>query len=265
MITTEEKDEPPLVGSPKQSYAEVIQQKQSLKKYEFEISESDRKSLIEVPDAIIEKGNPLWEDFLIARFLETALHVAKVHVILNKIWAFGDKSQKFDVYEVDSTTMRIRIPYQMVRDRIIWRGMWNITGVPMVVSKWAPNEDDTNATLLPLWVSLTNVPMSMYSWERLSFITSAAGVPDRLHPETIACSNFKVAKVFVKADMTKELPKEMTYTIQGVQTTVVFHYPWFPPRSKNCGKWRHLKQSCNQKEEKVVNETASGSKMALSK
>ena len=56
---------------------------------------------------------------------------------------------------------------------------------------------------------MTNVHMSMYSWEGLSFITSAAGVPDHLHPETIACTNFDIAKVFVQADLSKELPQKI--------------------------------------------------------
>lgn len=48
----------------------------------------------------------------------------------------------------------------------------------MVVSKWSPDEDDSKANLIPLWVHLTNVPMSMYSWEGLGFMKSATGVPD---------------------------------------------------------------------------------------
>lgn len=82
--------------------------------------------------------------------------------------------------------------------------MWNIAGVPMVVSKWSPYEDLSKANLITLWVHLTNVLMNMYSWEGFSFITSAAGVPDHLHPETVACTNFEIAKLFVNADLSKE-------------------------------------------------------------
>ena len=180
MSSTEEKKDLQQRSSPKQSYAAVTQKKQVLKKYEFEIFVSEGKQSVEVPAEIIKKANLLWEDFIIARFLETAPH--KVHVILNKIWSFGDKTQKVDVYEVDSTTMRIRISNSMVRERIVRRGMWNIAGVPMVVTKRSPKDDDSTSKLLPLWVHLTKVPMSVYSWEGLSFITSAVGVPDRLHP-----------------------------------------------------------------------------------
>lgn len=151
-------------------------------------------------------------------------------MIVNKILAFGDKTQKLDVYAMDDTTMRIRIASTMVREKVMKRGMWNIAEVPMVVSLWSSNEDDDKKKMLLLWVHLENVPMSMYSWQGLSFITSAAGVPDRLHPETIACTNFEVAKVFVNADLSKELPQEITYNIQGKETTISFTYAWLPSR-----------------------------------
>lgn len=199
-----------------------------------------------VPSEIVEKLNPLWEDFVIVRFLETAPHVAKVHVILNKIWVFGDKDQKLG----DSTTMRVRIPNTVVRDKVIRRGMWNIAGIPMVALKWSPIEDEANK-LIPLWVYLKNVPKSMYSWEGLSFITSAVGVSDHLHPKTIACTNFEIAKVCVKADLSKPLPKRIDYKINGEDVTVEFLYPWLPNRCKGCGKWGHPEAKCGRKDTRV--------------
>ena len=118
----------------KDSWVSVAQKKQVLKKYEFEISVSEGRKSVEVPSEIIEKANPLWEDFVIARFLETAPHVAKVYMIINKIWAFGEKNQKLDVYEMDATTMRFRVTNEKIRNKVVRRGMWNIAGVPMVVS-----------------------------------------------------------------------------------------------------------------------------------
>lgn len=81
----------PPIDKAKVSWVSAVQSKQVLKKYEFEMSESERKKSVEVPTEVIEKANPLWEDFVIARFLETAPHVAKVHMMINKIWAFGEK------------------------------------------------------------------------------------------------------------------------------------------------------------------------------
>lgn len=61
-------------------------QRDNKKKYDYEIQTSDGKKSIQVPTEVIEKADPLWEDFVIARFLEDAPHIAKVHMILNKIW-----------------------------------------------------------------------------------------------------------------------------------------------------------------------------------
>lgn len=149
---------------------------------------------------------------------------------------------------MDAMTMRIRITSAMVREKVMKRGMWNITGVPMVVTLWSPEEDNDKKKMLPLWIHLKNVPMSMYSWQGLSFIASAAGVPDRLHPETIACTNFEIAKVFVNADLSKELPQKITYNIQGKETTISFTYPWLPSRCADCGKWGHTKTFCKKKD-----------------
>lgn len=152
---------------------------------------------------------------------------------------------------MDSVTMRIRIPSEAIREKIVRRGMWNIAGIPMVVSKWSPMEDEAKGKLTPLWVHLTKVPMSMYSWEGLCFISSAAGVPDKLHPETIACKNFEVAKVCVKADLSKQLPREIIFIIGGEEVMVGFTYPWLPSKCGTCGKWGHSEIICtrNKKEE----------------
>lgn len=125
--------------------------------------------------------------------------------------------------------------------------MWNIAGVMMVASKWSPDVVDATAGLVPLWVHLTNVPMSMYSWEGLSLMMSTVGVPDHLHPETIACENFEVARVFVKADLSKELPDRIDFTIQGKKITVEYEYPWLPPRCVSCGRWGHYETFCKGK------------------
>ena len=67
------------------SWVTVAKQKQVLKKYDLEVSNSEGRQSVKVPSEIVDEANPLWKDFVIARFLETAPHVAKVHMILNKM------------------------------------------------------------------------------------------------------------------------------------------------------------------------------------
>ncbi|KAL0726876.1 hypothetical protein Bca4012_022969 [Brassica carinata] len=208
--------------------------------------EKEGEKVVEIPDEVMEKVNHLWEDYLIGKFLDTAPHVAKVHATVNRIWNQGDRKSLIDVHVVDETTMKFKVMDPGTRTRILKRGMWSIGNIPMVITKWIPDEmkEKPEITAIPLWVHLKNVPMNMYSWQGLSFIASAAGFPVRLHPETAACSNFKVAKIFVNADLTKELPTKINFTKNGVSSLVEFVYPWLPKRCNTCKKWGHIDKVC---------------------
>lgn len=83
----------------------------------------------------------------------------------------------------------------------------------MVVSKWSPIIEDTQPEIksIPMWKILKNVPHQMYSWKGLGFLASAIGEPKRLHPDTELYKSFYVAKVFVEADMSKDLPQSYRF------------------------------------------------------
>lgn len=266
-VMSEEIDGSPRASSPKVmgSWASMVQNKQVLKKFDINVKTSEGQSSVEIPDEVFENATPIWEDFLVGKFLDTAPHVAKVHVILNKIWRQGTESQRIDVYEVNSTTLRFRVCDPMVRARVLKRGMWNIAEVPMVVAKWSPitEKDQPEEKSIPLWVYLKKVPMNMFSWEGLSFISSAVGHPVRLHPETVACSNFDVAKVFVNADLSKVLPKRICFSKNGKDFWVDFFYPWLPPRCTSCDKWGHLETRCvvNSKNSETSNQKKSAAEV----
>lgn len=84
-------------------------------------------------------------------------------------------------------------------------------------------------------------------------MTSVVGIPDHLHQDTIACSNFEEAKVFVKVDVSKTLPKEVVFTLEGQEFTADFYYPWLPSRCKLCEKWGHTEKVCglSKRERKI--------------
>ncbi|KAG2261125.1 hypothetical protein Bca52824_068204 [Brassica carinata] len=109
------------------------------------------------------------------------------------------------------------------KNRVLRRGMWNIAGVPMVLTKWSP-----------------------CSRGGPSFVTSPLGSPVRLHPETTQCLNIEVAKIFVKVDLSKDLPKKMKFNIEGEEVMVEYIYPWLPTKCPKCEKWGHTRKRCPQ-------------------
>lgn len=87
------------------------------------------------------------------------------------------------------------------------------------------------------------------------------GVPTRLHPETAQCLNLEVANFFVKVDLTKDLPRKMTFNVQGEDVLVEYSYPWFPNKCVKCDTWGHSVKTCpkeradtNQEQSEVTEE-----------
>lgn len=185
-----------------------------MSRYDFSYKEIDGKQAVEIQDDVIDESVPLWEDFLIEKFLSTAPHVAKVHVIVNKIWTLGDKSMKIDAFEVNATTIKFKIRDSSVRACVLFRGMWNIADVPMIVSKWSPIPEEQQPDLksISMWVIIKNIPHKLFSRKGLGFLASVVGEAKRLHLDTELCKSFEEANVFVEADLTNDLPKSFRFT-----------------------------------------------------
>ncbi|KAL0730732.1 hypothetical protein Bca4012_026826 [Brassica carinata] len=239
----------------KQTYARAVQSTPQLLEHKIEVGVIDGKELVMVPDQVIQNSVPLWDDLIVGKFLSTAPHVARVHIIVNKIWPLGNKNIKIDAYEMNGTMIKFRIKDKATRERILRRGMWSIANIPMVVSKWAPIEEEEiepEIKTIPMWITIKNVPRRMFSWGGLRFIASAVGKPKRLHPDTLLCNSFEEAKVFVEAEVAKGFPKKHIFTSKlGVDAEVEFTYPWLLDRCNICSKWGHLAKACRETE--VVN------------
>lgn len=198
----------------KRSFLQVAQ-KRPFTQQKFEVVEVDCCQKVVVPKEVFQGVKPLWEDFIIGKFLNAkAPHVGKIHMIVNKIWRLGDKSSLIDVFEVNETTVKFRIRNEGMRHRILNRGMWNLMDIPMIVSQWSPFAEEAQSAMksIPLWVTLTNVPPTMFTDKGLEFLASAVGEPKRLHPKTESCVKFDEAQILVVADLTKDLPSEYVFT-----------------------------------------------------
>ncbi|KAL0792916.1 hypothetical protein Bca101_064293 [Brassica carinata] len=94
------------LGGSKGSWIRAVQGQKVLKKYDVEVTMKDGIGSVMVPEEITKDVAPLWDDFLIGKFLDNAPHIAKIHAIVNKIWTPNDKERKIEVFEVNPTMMK---------------------------------------------------------------------------------------------------------------------------------------------------------------
>ncbi|XP_019085398.1 PREDICTED: uncharacterized protein LOC109126346 [Camelina sativa] len=241
----------PAVGvlNGKRSFLQAAQ-KRMFTKQKFQVVEVDGKEKVVVPREVFEDVKPLWEDFVVGKFVNAkAPHVGKIHMIVNKIWRLGDKTSLIDVFAVNEFTVKFRVRSEGMQHRVLNRGMWNIADLPMIISKWSPFTEEAQPVMksIPLWVTLKNVPPTLFTEKGFEFLASAVGEPIRLHSNTEACVSFDKAQIMVNADLTKELPRE--YIVSGeeegeLETVVLYSYPQLPPRCSNCQQWGHLRTTC---------------------
>ena len=58
------------------SWASIAQDKRILKKYEVAISNKDGVRSVEIPNDVLSSSTPVWEDFIVGKFLDISPHVA---------------------------------------------------------------------------------------------------------------------------------------------------------------------------------------------
>ena len=88
-------------------------------KYEVKISMKDGKHTVAIPNEVLVDSTPLWDDFVVGKFLDLAPHMAKVHMVVNKIWSYRELASKVEVYVVNATTMRFRISNPKAREKVL--------------------------------------------------------------------------------------------------------------------------------------------------
>lgn len=74
---------------------------------------------------------------------------------------------------------------------------------------------------------------------------TAIGKPDSVAPETERKENFEVAKLFVRVDLTTQLPQKIVSGFSnGREVVIDFSYPWLPVKCDACKKYGHKMDIC---------------------
>lgn len=134
---------------------------------------------------------------MVGQFYLSAPSFGKIKAMVNLMWSKWHRD--ITVTKLDSKlTFLFKIPNASARQRVLREGFWSIDGCSMFVAEWTPGVKPSKPALksAPVWIELRKIPFEFYNPKGISRIASLVGHPIFLHQETIAMTNFEVAKVF---------------------------------------------------------------------
>ncbi|XP_060182421.1 uncharacterized protein LOC132612097 [Lycium barbarum] len=102
------------------------------------------------------------------------------------------------------------VKFQTLADmyEILYSGPYTINNKPMVLKPWTVDFDLSKEfpTEIPLWITMPNLPMSCWSYQSLSRITSTIGKPLFADECTSRQKRISYARVLVEVNFTRLLP-----------------------------------------------------------
>lgn len=162
-----------------------------------------------IPDENIVSAKEELRDFIYARFHGDWPSMGHIIGVINAIWA--KTGPRIFVHNVGNGEFLLKVTNAKTKEQLLARTCWNIAGYPMFVAPWSPEftpeEAPITSTVVP--VELRGVPYLIFNRESLSRLATAVGKPDSLAPETERKENFQVAKLYVRVDLTQELPSKI--------------------------------------------------------
>ncbi|KAF3556516.1 hypothetical protein F2Q69_00015762 [Brassica cretica] len=174
-----------------------------------------------IPDENIAAAKEEFKEFIYARFHGDWPAMGRIIGVVNALWARNDP--RIFVHNVGEGEFLLRVTNANTRQFLLSRTCWNVAGFPMFVSPWSPDftPDEAPITQAVVPVELRNVPYLLFNKESLSRLATAVGKPVSLCPETERKENFKVAKLYVRVDLTKPLPRKIISGYSNGKETLV--------------------------------------------
>ncbi|CDY24429.1 BnaCnng04960D [Brassica napus] len=100
-------------------------------------------------------------------------------------------------------------------------------------------------TLIPLWVTLKNIPAQLYSIFALEWIASGLGELMLSHKPWLDPTMLGEAKVLVEIELDKPFPQKVAaWDKQGNYSMIDVEYTWLPSKCEKCGHLGHKAKRC---------------------
>ncbi|XP_058774346.1 uncharacterized protein LOC131648621 [Vicia villosa] len=224
-------------------WVEVIQGNRNLNRgmvVEFvapQLINGQEKILID--DGDVEDEIRYWENAVILFALGETLSMHAVKSFMEKNWNFVSLPE---LYFNEAGYFIVRFKDSEDQSKVMEQGPYFIYGKPLFLKYWTM-DFELKANLLrvlPLWITLPNLPLYLWGRKSISKITSALGRPITTDECTTRKLCISYARVLVEVDITR--PMKETISIQdhsGKEWEQKVEYEWRPKYCQTCLKIGH--------------------------
>ncbi|KAK9053516.1 hypothetical protein SSX86_027508 [Deinandra increscens subsp. villosa] len=187
-------------------------------------------------------------------FLGTSMDYNVVNVNLKRLW------KSYDLDHISKATgglYHIKFKSEKGLDEVLENGPWLINNVPIILIKWEPgfciNKPEPSS--IPIWVTVHNVPIELWSGRGISKLMSGVGIPllmDKMTQERCIKPAGKIGyvRVLVEVSADYELPKDIEIEFPSINNRppriakLDVSYQWKPPVCTHCKVFGHSLKLC---------------------
>ncbi|CAG7904556.1 unnamed protein product [Brassica rapa] len=200
---------------------------------------------VTIPDHVLLHGLQNHKEYVIGQFYRCMVPSGGlVYAVLNRLW--GRKCEIF-VKKLGEFSYIFHIPDEATRKFVLQRSLWHVDDCIMFVAPWTSSDSLTlpEITSIPLWVSLKNIPSTLYSILGIEWIASGLGEPMLSYKPWLDPTMLGEAKIMVEVELDKPFPKKVAaWDKQGNFSLIDVEYAWLPASCERCGQLGHKSKRC---------------------
>lgn len=181
----------------------------------------------------------MWKRCMIVKVLGRNITMSSLNRKLRELW-----KPKGAMYVIDLPRQFFIIRFELEDEYMaaLTGGPWKAFGSYLMTQAWAPDFDPLRheITTTPVWVRLTNIPVTFYHKAILMGIAKGLGRPVKVDLTTLNFERARFARVCVEVNLAK--PLKGTVLINGERYFVA--YEGLTNICSGCGIYGHLIHAC---------------------
>ncbi|KAL0709990.1 hypothetical protein Bca4012_016968 [Brassica carinata] len=200
---------------------------------------------VTIPDHVLLQGVQNQKEYVIGQFHRCLMPSGGlVYAVLNRLW---DRNCEISVKKLGEFSYIFHIPDEATRKWILHRSLWHVDDCIMFIAPWTSSNSLTipEITSIPLWVTLKNIPNTLYSIFGIEWIASGLGEPMLSHKPWLDPTMLGEAKIMVEVELDRLFPQKVAaWDKQGNFSMVDVEYSWLPTPCERWGQIGHKQKRC---------------------